>query len=73
MLRSDDPENKAQILRIRARNHFMRGNYSEALADTINGLHMLGVDVNPSPTTREADRPSPTFPMAGAGASPTMT
>lgn len=55
MLRSDDPENKAQILRIRARNHFMRGNYSDALTHTIDGLHMLGVDVNPSPSRRESE------------------
>lgn len=55
MLRSDDPENKAQILRIRSRNHFIRGSYTEALRDTINGLHLLGVNVNPSPTRKEAD------------------
>jgi hypothetical protein len=55
MSRSEDEENRAQILRIRARNHFMRGHYSAALRDTIEGLHLLGVDVNPSPTRREAD------------------
>lgn len=33
----------------------MRGNYTEALMDTITGLHLLGVDVNPGPTRREAD------------------
>ncbi len=42
-------------MRIRARNHFMRQNYDAALADTIAGLHLLGVDVNPAPTRREAD------------------
>ncbi|EKM60729.1 uncharacterized protein PHACADRAFT_155836 [Phanerochaete carnosa HHB-10118-sp] len=56
MTRSNEPENKAQILRIRSRNYFMRGNYTEALRDTINGLHLLGVDVNPTPSRREADQ-----------------
>ncbi|KAI0809255.1 histidine kinase [Irpex lacteus] len=53
--RSTESNVKAQTLRIRARNHFMKGNYSSALNDTITGLHLLGVDVNPSPTRREAD------------------
>ena len=55
MARSDEPENRAQILRIRARNHFMRGQYTLALRDTLDGLHLLGVEVNPAPTRREAD------------------
>ena len=33
----------------------MRTNYRQALSDTIQGLHLLGVDVNPFPTRREAD------------------
>ena len=53
--RSDETNVKAQTLRIRARNHFMKGNYASALNDTITGLHLLGVDVNHSPTRREAD------------------
>ena len=53
--KTDDPETRAQILRIRSRNHFMRTNYRLALSDTIQGLRLLGVDVNPSPTRREAD------------------
>lgn len=53
--RSQDADVKAQVLRIRARNHFMKGSYTSALNDTIAGLHCLGVDVNPSPTRREAD------------------
>lgn len=55
MLRSEEPENRAQILRIRSRNYFIRGCYSDALKDTITGLQLLGVEVNPSPTRREAD------------------
>jgi hypothetical protein len=53
--RAVDVDVKAQTLRIRARNHFMKGNYTSALNDTIAGLQLLGVDVNPSPTRREAD------------------
>ena len=53
--KTDDPETRAQILRIRARNHFMRQSYRTALTDTIQGLHLLGVDVNAAPTRREAD------------------
>lgn len=55
LLRAEESDIKAQILRIRARNHFMRGSYTSALNDTIAGLHLLGVDVNASPTRREAD------------------
>ena len=33
----------------------MRGSYGSALNDTISGLHLLGVEVNPNPTRREAD------------------
>lgn len=53
--RSEEASVRAQVLRIRARNHFMKGNYASALNDTITGLHLLGVDVNPFPTRREAD------------------
>lgn len=51
----DDAENKARILRLRSRVHWMRGNYTAALGDTILGLHLLGVEVNANPTRREAD------------------
>lgn len=33
----------------------MRQSYRTALTDTIQGLHLLGVDVNAAPTRREAD------------------
>ena len=33
----------------------MQGNYSSALSDTLLGLHILGVEVNPAPSKREAD------------------
>ena len=44
LLKAEEPDVKAQILRIRARNHFMRGSYTSALNDTISGLHLLGVN-----------------------------
>lgn len=53
--RTDDAEVKAKILRLRSRVHWMQGSYREALGDTITGLHLLGVEVNPNPSRREAD------------------
>ncbi|KAI0367509.1 histidine kinase [Pilatotrama ljubarskyi] len=55
LVRCESPEEKARLLRLRSRNHWMRGNYSAALNDNILGLHLLGVDVNAAPTRREAD------------------
>ncbi|KAI0793300.1 histidine kinase [Abortiporus biennis] len=55
LARVDDVENKARILRLRSRNHFIRGSYTDALNDTLTGLHLLGVEVNSAPTKREAD------------------
>ncbi|PCH33241.1 hypothetical protein WOLCODRAFT_21861 [Wolfiporia cocos MD-104 SS10] len=53
--RTDDPESKVRMLRLRSKNHFMRGNYKAALDDTLAGLHLLGIDINSAPTRREAD------------------
>lgn len=50
-----EPEDKANILRLRSRNHWLRKNFSEALNDTLLALRILGVEVNPTPTRREAD------------------
>lgn len=55
LLRCEHPEEKARLLRLRSRNHWMRGNYTAALNDNTLGLHLLGVDVNAAPTRREAD------------------
>jgi hypothetical protein len=49
------PEDKAKVLRLRSRNHWMRNRFKEALSDTLTALHLLGVQVNESPTKREAD------------------
>ncbi|KAI1786301.1 histidine kinase [Ganoderma leucocontextum] len=51
----ETPEEKARLLRLRSRNHWMRGNYTAALNDNTLGLHLLGVEVNVAPTRREAD------------------
>ncbi|TBU58822.1 histidine kinase [Dichomitus squalens] len=51
----EQPEEKARLLRLRSRNHWMRGNYTAALNDNTLGLHLLGVEVNAAPTRREAD------------------
>lgn len=53
--RVEDIESKVRMLRLRSKNHWMRGNYKAALADTLAGLHLLGVDVNSAPSRREAD------------------
>ncbi|KZT67653.1 histidine kinase [Daedalea quercina L-15889] len=54
--RVQDLESKVRMLRTRSKNHWMRGNYKAALSDTLQGLHLLGVDVNSAPTRREADQ-----------------
>jgi hypothetical protein len=50
-----EPEDKGNLLRLLSRNHFLCNNFSKALNDTLLALKLLGVDVNPSPTRREAD------------------
>ncbi|THH17217.1 hypothetical protein EW146_g3550 [Bondarzewia mesenterica] len=49
------PEDKAVLLRIRSRNHWMRNNFSAALADTLMALKLLGVEINLSSTRFQAD------------------
>lgn len=50
-----EPEDKGNLLRLRSRNHWLRNNFSEALNDTLLALKVLGVEVNPAPTRRQAD------------------
>ena len=50
-----EPEDRGNLLRLQANNHWLRNNFSEALKDTLLALRILGVDVNPTPTRREAD------------------
>ncbi|KAJ3513116.1 hypothetical protein NLJ89_g3133 [Agrocybe chaxingu] len=49
------PEDKANLLRLRSRNQWLKGNYAEALDDTLLALKALGVEVSPAPTRRQAD------------------
>ncbi|EPQ61132.1 hypothetical protein GLOTRDRAFT_113578 [Gloeophyllum trabeum ATCC 11539] len=53
--KADHPEDKARLLRLRSRNHWMRNNFEGALKDNLLALHILGVEVNAAPTRREAD------------------
>ncbi|KAF8973859.1 dual-domain HisK/Mak2 protein kinase [Flammula alnicola] len=55
LIHSKQPEDKGNVLRLRSRNQWLRGNYSEALNDTLLALKILGVEVNLSPTRRQAD------------------
>lgn len=48
-------EDKANILRSRSRNKLLRGNYADALNDTLLALKVLGIEVNLSPTRKQAD------------------
>lgn len=43
------------MLRLRAGNHWLRNNFEDALNDTLLALKILGVEVNRSPTRREAN------------------
>jgi len=40
---------------LRSRNHWLKGTFSDALNDTLLALKVLGVEVNISPTRRQAD------------------
>lgn len=51
----NQPEDRGNILRLRSRNHWLRGNYTAALNDTLMALKILGIEVNISPTRRQAD------------------
>ncbi|TFK57700.1 histidine kinase [Heliocybe sulcata] len=55
LAKADHPEDKARLLRLRSRNHWMRNNFKDALKDNLLALHILGVDVNAAPSRREAD------------------
>jgi hypothetical protein len=50
-----EPDDQGNILRLRARNHWLRNNFEEALNDTLLALKILGIEVNRSPTRREAN------------------
>lgn len=48
-------EDKCLLLRIRSRNHWLRGCFHEAFNDTLFALKILGIELNPAPTCRETD------------------
>ncbi|KAF6766466.1 dual-domain HisK/Mak2 protein kinase [Ephemerocybe angulata] len=48
-------EDKANVLRLKSRNQWLRNNFSEAFDVTIKALNILGIDVTTSPSRRQAD------------------
>jgi hypothetical protein len=53
---ADAPEDKGSLLWQRSRNKFLLNRFDEALSDTLLALKILGVEVNSSPSRRDADR-----------------
>ncbi|TRM62878.1 histidine kinase [Schizophyllum amplum] len=51
----DEPEDRANMIRIHARNRFLRGNFAAALDDTLKALNLLGVHLQAAPSEREAN------------------
>ncbi|KAI0028278.1 histidine kinase [Vararia minispora EC-137] len=47
--RAEHPEDKAIVLRLRSRNHWIRNELGMSLDDTVLALHALGVDINLTP------------------------
>ncbi|KAF8823868.1 hypothetical protein HHX47_DHR9000114 [Lentinula edodes] len=54
MAYAQQPEEVAAVLRSQSQNNWMNKNFSGALEDTLQALKILGVEVNPAPTRREA-------------------
>ncbi|KAJ3807998.1 dual-domain HisK/Mak2 protein kinase [Lentinula aff. lateritia] len=54
MAYAQQPEEVATVLRAQSQNNWMNKNFSGALEDTLQALKILGVEVNPAPTRREA-------------------
>jgi hypothetical protein len=48
-------ENRCVLLRARSKNHWMRGQPTEAFNDILLALRTLGIDFNPSPTSWDID------------------
>lgn len=55
LLHCIEPEEQSNILRLRSRNEWLRGNFFEALNDTLLALRVLGIEISLSPTRRQAD------------------
>lgn len=52
---AEDIELKANLLRLRSRNQFMRNKFSDALSYTLQALRLLGVEMMANPTMEMAD------------------
>ncbi|KAI6153278.1 STKc type histidine kinase [Pisolithus tinctorius] len=52
---AQSPEDQARALRIRANNHFLRNEFSNALDTLVHALRILGVEMDPSATQEVAD------------------
>ena len=52
---ASQPEDKANLLRLRSRNNWLRGKFSEAFSDTLTALRILDIELNPKPTRRQVD------------------
>ncbi|KAI5991480.1 STKc type histidine kinase [Pisolithus albus] len=52
---SQSPEDQARALRIRANNHFLRNEFSDALDTLVHALRILGVEMELSATQEVAD------------------
>ncbi|KAG2023171.1 atypical/HisK protein kinase [Coprinopsis cinerea AmutBmut pab1-1] len=53
--RADHPEDKSNILRLKSRNQWLRGNFTEAFNFTITALSILGIEICHSPSRKQAD------------------
>jgi hypothetical protein len=54
LLHCSEPKEQSSILRLRARNEWLRGNFFNALNDTLLALKILGIEISPSPTRSQA-------------------
>jgi hypothetical protein len=52
---SQRPEEKAEVLRLRSTNHFLKNDFANALNDILVALQTLGVEIDPSVDRRHAD------------------
>ncbi|KAJ7293811.1 dual-domain HisK/Mak2 protein kinase [Mycena rebaudengoi] len=53
---AEAPEDKGSLLWQRSRNKWLVNQFGSALNDTLLALNILGVEINPTPTRRDADR-----------------
>jgi len=55
LLHCVEPEEQSNILRLRSRNEWLRGNFFAALNDTLLALRVLGIEISASPTRKQAN------------------